>query len=489
MAIRLSLPPGPHSISLQVSDDWAGQWLRSQLLEVDQGQRTAVFSQTENTGNYFVARKNQPLMIKVQGPTLLRIDQLQLSDDRNGDIRHSYRQVSAGVHTLALKPAAGDAQGLFRVYQQVLTEPQLERMALIYRRDGQYPLLTWRPEQNQEVTDPRRTSENTSVWPQVGQLLADAPTVSVLAGYEWLVENDENQDDQRFDLAVQRRVYDRNDHYQFYELRLSQDNHSQDQLLQLKGQWQWQTEQRQDRYYDPLSAFERLQPEKVELKAQTALQEQYISGYGEVSGRWQFTQPEGRYYQKADWAHWLDVSTFYYLLPPKETVTRPLSDRLWSQYKDSHSFGIKLSDQWRYQWDINHQLAFGSQLKTNTDGSLDQLGIQVGGWQQNGSWQWGLRYLPTYRFQDHHRDVASWQQQLQIDFNKDLVGSTRSRWQLMGVLGLDLDSKQPYGSLNLIRHQSDGDLFDDFPSQRFKQLRISHLTATTSAQSDAKGAQ
>lgn len=512
LAIRLSLPEGQHGLSLKLSDNWANQWVSSQLLKIDDGQRVPVFNLKELEQRYFVASQDQPVLLKVQGPTLLRIDQVQVANndqisleaDNNSDhpqadhfpsaatvalarIESHYRFVGSGLHQLALRPDQGQPRGLFRVYQQVVktdiqaANTESKERARIYRP----PVVVQSMAKDLGLAGQSEiTQSNSGVeqgWPQVGELIDNAPTISVLAGYQWQAEDDEQPDGQSFSLAVQRRMYAKGQPYQFYELRLSPDDRSEDSVLQLKGLWRYSKD---NDALAELPFFGRNDlpgsPDHISAQARVAVQGEYASVYGQLAARWNLSQEAGAYYRRGDISHWFELAAFYYALPPEYTVTRQLSDQIWSEYREDHSFGVRLSDQVNYPLTMDTALTLRSDLVTNTDLTPDYLDLQLSAWHQAGLWQWGVSYLPEYRFDDQDRDEAYWKQRLQLDFNRDYRGSSyrgrsASRWQLRGELGVDIDEGQPYGALYLIRHQSDGDLFDDFPNQRFRDLRMQHF--------------
>lgn len=474
LAITLALPEGQHGLSLKLSDNWASQLVRSQLLRVEGTQRIPVFSLLEVDKLYFVASHKLPVLLKVQGPALLKIDQLDGIDSLETakaqsqlqpQVKSYYRFVASGLHQLALKPNKNQQTGLFRVYQQV-SNPDSGEKSRIYRQAQVSSPLAKSLNILDLNADAILTTETQPGWPEVGERIDNAPTISILAGYQWQADDGEQQGDKRFNLAVQRRAYSDDKHYQFYELRLSQDNRSDDSVLQLKGQWQQSLSQ--------VSDLPNGMPDRIKAQARIAVQGDYASAYGQVSGRWYLPQQSGLYHRKAGLSHWIELAAFYYALPPENTVDRQLSDQVWSRYKADHSFGIRLSDQLSYPLAMDTSLILRSDLLTNTDLTPDQLDLQLSAWHQAGLWQWGVSYLPEYRFDDSHREHAQWQHRLQVDFNKDYFSNTQSRWQLRGELGLDLDAGRPYGTLYFIRHQSDGGTFDDFPNLRFKGLRMQH---------------
>jgi hypothetical protein len=121
----------PQQLALADKDDW-----KTIILAVPSGEHAVRFHQERPVGNqyiklrfdesgselavtqerpYFISTAAQPLEFYSQGPTVLRIDELD-----QGNSAYRYQQVPEGWHTFRLPPPKGKSRSLLRVSQRVV---------------------------------------------------------------------------------------------------------------------------------------------------------------------------------------------------------------------------------------------------------------------------------------------------------------------------------------------------------------------------------
>lgn len=112
----LPVPPGDHVVRFALAEPLENGYVRLHLSEPGQviGER--------RDRSYDVATAAQPLIVTVAGPAWLRVDEL-----RDGRTISSYRQVDSSIERLNLRPAAGQGEALFRLFE--LTPDEAESPA------------------------------------------------------------------------------------------------------------------------------------------------------------------------------------------------------------------------------------------------------------------------------------------------------------------------------------------------------------------------
>ena len=105
----LTIPAGEHAVRLYQQQSVGNQYVK--LRFDDTGIALAVAQERP----YFISTASAPLQFYSQGPSLLRIDELN-----EGTTSYRYQQVPEGWHTISLPPPAGKARSLLRVSQRVV---------------------------------------------------------------------------------------------------------------------------------------------------------------------------------------------------------------------------------------------------------------------------------------------------------------------------------------------------------------------------------
>lgn len=111
--LNAHVPKGEHVLRISISNPVSNQFLRSHLIETH---KTSPMTKVERM--YFVATTKEPVVLSVQGPTLLRID-----EEYNGTLNTRYHLVKNKLEVITLKSRKNETKSLYRISQQVITSP------------------------------------------------------------------------------------------------------------------------------------------------------------------------------------------------------------------------------------------------------------------------------------------------------------------------------------------------------------------------------
>jgi hypothetical protein len=107
--VTLTIPPGEHAVRFYQEQSVGNQYIK--LRFVESGGELAVAQERP----YFISTAIQPLEFYAQGPSVLRIDELD-----EGNISYRYQNVPEGWHTIRLPPPKNKPRSLLRVSQRVV---------------------------------------------------------------------------------------------------------------------------------------------------------------------------------------------------------------------------------------------------------------------------------------------------------------------------------------------------------------------------------
>ncbi|MBK8816250.1 MAG: hypothetical protein IPN42_12480 [Methylococcaceae bacterium] len=107
--IALAVPVGEHAIRFYQEKPLGNQFIKLRFDE-----RSGRIGVTQERP-YFISTNESPLEFYSQGPTEIRIDELN-----DGKIAYRYQKVPEGWHTIRLLPPEGSARALYRVSQRVV---------------------------------------------------------------------------------------------------------------------------------------------------------------------------------------------------------------------------------------------------------------------------------------------------------------------------------------------------------------------------------
>lgn len=110
----LTVAEGEHSLRIFIKDPTENTFVRLNIDEKRAQEKEWHDLKVEAFKNYFVATRNEPVVITVVGPAWIRIDELV-----NGKLQSNDFFVSQGPHKITLRPSAGKEEGLYRIYERV----------------------------------------------------------------------------------------------------------------------------------------------------------------------------------------------------------------------------------------------------------------------------------------------------------------------------------------------------------------------------------
>lgn len=124
--VSLKIPPGEHIVRIGIEERFADQFLRIGLREQPErakqtpGKPLPIVNKIERP--YHVATRREPILLRMEGPAILRIDEM-----RNGFTTITYRTISAGLQKIEIMPEKGQDEGLYRffTYALVVEKPLL----------------------------------------------------------------------------------------------------------------------------------------------------------------------------------------------------------------------------------------------------------------------------------------------------------------------------------------------------------------------------
>lgn len=143
--VHIPVPAGPHKISFELGERTESSFVSLQLQD-----GTGMRLDASRRRGYDIATHEKPLVLAVEGPAWLRIDEY-----RDGETLSRYRALPEAARTVTLSPEPGQEEALFRVF-------------LLRPRDAASPSRLPPPDQAERV-------------PSAGPLLASVTTCSAPA--------------------------------------------------------------------------------------------------------------------------------------------------------------------------------------------------------------------------------------------------------------------------------------------------------------------
>lgn len=115
--ISRRIPGGSHLLRVRIAGPVLNQYLRVAIRDQGAVSGGTVASWTRPR-NYHVATREEPVILSLEGPTRVRIDEL-----RAGRTLSSYRNLAAGWQQVRLEPRPQQPQALFRIHRLVVSQP------------------------------------------------------------------------------------------------------------------------------------------------------------------------------------------------------------------------------------------------------------------------------------------------------------------------------------------------------------------------------
>lgn len=443
IAIRPNIPQGAHLLSLRLSQAWRNQLVSATLLQVQGQKRQALFPEPDTTRRFSVATAQEPILFRVQGPTLLKIERYSA-----GQLQTSYRTLASGWQTVRVSPAAGESQSAYRFYQQASqTAEMASEVAVLQAPSLQLPMA-------QPVTVPLSNSMLRLFDDPIDSQHQEGPTWSAYGQVALLKSaiDPELTQAEVMELGVERRHQYRDQHYTQFQLAGRQyvrEGRSLDTSFTAQADW--------------LIPY---QPDtRLTLSGELAYQQQRYQLGLRGTGRWQAELVP------AYWQNWFEAEWFYRSLSHQEGQDADFDPKVWSRYRVNHGYGVRLADQISYRPWLDAQLQLRAELISNTDLSLDRVRWRAAFYHQIQRWQWGLGYYGVQGVKDQHRTAETTEHKVQLELDADLWQDNWARWQLSAEAGLLWPNEQPYFSMRLSRHEANGRGLTDFTNQRFSALR------------------
>ncbi|HUG20204.1 MAG TPA: hypothetical protein VMM56_14560 [Planctomycetaceae bacterium] len=109
MTFIVDVPKGEHTVRIRCIDPWVNQFLRVRIVDLNDGEGTSLQSDLERM--WHVATVDEAVIVPVEGPSLVRIDEL-----RAGRTTNELRLIPEGLHRLEL-PALNGPESLYRIFQ------------------------------------------------------------------------------------------------------------------------------------------------------------------------------------------------------------------------------------------------------------------------------------------------------------------------------------------------------------------------------------
>ncbi|MFC7737635.1 hypothetical protein ACFQX4_17740 [Roseomonas sp. GCM10028921] len=114
--IRISIPEGEHGLRFSIADPQSNRFVRLRFTEIAEGSGGADHPAPREPERAFdVATTEEPVLLTLEGPAWLRIDEL----GPDGTVTPRYRSVGPGWQTLRLVPPADRAELLMRIFRLV----------------------------------------------------------------------------------------------------------------------------------------------------------------------------------------------------------------------------------------------------------------------------------------------------------------------------------------------------------------------------------
>lgn len=439
-----SVPAGKHLLRVRIHEPVLNQFLRVYIREQGNHSRDLITTRTGQR-SYHVATREEPVIVELEGPTRLRIDEL-----RGGRTFHRYRSIGAGWRQLRLEVGSDQDEALFRIHRLATRQPET-------------PLPARQP-----------------VWdPLPLPLLAVPDTFSV---QEIPLPKDRfslgGQEDGTWSLTtalVLRRNLDEDRDVQdssekFMELRathrfLNADLHSYfrtDLLTRLR-----------DAGGPTLGVQQRVDIRRPDWPVDVAL-----------GGNFYLQQPDGSTGTewaaslRAELARQFELTPRLSHRPSLEVFQRWLSmDRnldshpervdqdLFTPYKQDHRNGLGLGETLSYRPWLDTLVFTSFGLVSNTDLNPfdpDHIGVSLGARQLLGDWQAGAEYLIRRYFEDADRDRDLDRQRVRLAL--DWLGWRSAKNGLQGRVQVDWDEESDdySGLVSLTWHRSNARFYRDF---------------------------
>jgi hypothetical protein len=395
--VRQALAAGEHVLRIRIAEPLLNQYLRIKFKE--HRANNSHWISEPAARRYLLATHEQPLVLMVQGPTRLRIDEW-----RDGQTLVSYRNLEAGWQRVVIPLQAGRDEALLRVFRRTL-EPAR-------------PMLTWRRSRYQP--EPLEAP----AWPQTPSLQLPAASLATPSLGGWIGQGTGTLtsgwtsrrllDEEPGATAAEERFFNLGAAYRWSSGR--QDTYYQadanlrlhevgEPTLAMRG---FVSMRKADWPID-LDIAGRLYLQHLETSARL---EHATAFHLRLSRRFQLGEKVTQRPSLGVFHRWLSLDGL-----PQDAAEQVDQD-IYTDYKQDHKQGLRIGDRILYRPWLDSSWYAGAYLVSNEDLNLiqpDHLKLILGGKQLFGDLALGLSYSHFAYFADDDREQASDAQRLRLD--------------------------------------------------------------------------
>lgn len=451
--LRLPLPPGvtPQTVEIELRDPVVAHFLRIGLID-PAGKPVNWQLRHQDKQLYQLATQAEPLVIDIEGPMRLRIDEWQQPTTRS-----RYQVVPAGWQTLQLRPSKGESVAYLRVFQRQLLEAPLPQARFAAATLDLPPVS---PVQQPKVAVPQPITN-------VAHSLNHHATHSYDLRYVVRQDGDEEPGLHGVD--------------RFTQLSLSVRTHSQQRQQHHYAQWGLLGRARSGGTPTLGAWMERRNISPLRLLDWNYGLYGYLQDI-EATG-WQGTATlRGALVHQQQISPYssnnLTLAGVAHLMSLKERQAdneSQIDNDLFSDYRYDHRWGLTLADTLHYRPWLDSDLSLRLGLSTNEDLNLfqpEQLFARARWDQLLGVGRMSLRYNWQRYLSDDDRQQSLPRYGPELRLSWDLWTQRRHRLELTGQLRHQQDSGESVGLIAISWHRHDQQLTHFAPDEeRFKALR------------------
>lgn len=443
-SVAQSVPAGNHLLRVRINEPVLNQFLRVSIRE--QGNRSGNLVTTrQGQRTYHVATRDEPVVLDLEGPTRLRIDEL-----RAGRTFYRYRNVAAGWQQLKIEVGNNQEEALFRIYRLTTRQPAVRLPARLPVWDPiSMPVLAL-PDTATVQVAPRPVDRFSLGGQEDGTWSLTTSLVN-----RRNLDEDHNQEYSRekfMELRATHRFFAADSHSYFRTDLLTRLRDTGGPTLGLQERIDIR---RPDWLFDvALGGSIYLQRPDGETGTEWG-----ASLRAELSRQFDLTPRLSHRPYLGVFQRWLSLDK-----TPGSHPERVDQD-LFTPYKQDHKSGLGIGETLSYRpWlDTLWYTSFG--VVSNPDFNLfdpDHVGVTLGARQLLGNWQAGAKYVARKYFKDDDRDNNLERQRVQLSL--DWFGWRSAKNGLQGRLQLDWDetSGDYTGLASFTWHWSTARFYRDF---------------------------
>lgn len=462
----VEMVPGESQIIFGLQSRYTNQFLAVRIEPVPHAENTPdttshLLPVIKKERAYYIASHTHPVQAHVNGPALLRIDQLL-----RGRLYSSYRYVPEKWQDIVLKPEPEEDQALFRIYR-LQSEPHEESEVALLRTPPEPPpgLPPSPAAEVADYPDPLMTEEL--------QTLSTRGSTEIQGKYVSRRNADEDiQSDRQedfFETSVMYRYYARNIPAHFDTSTIWRLREEGGPVFGL---------------HQGASFYPGFFPATLRLEADLYLQ-------SPVDSNTTLSWPTDEYslLTRASVAKKYDLGIKWYHIPvfsisksflsldENTAYTDGTVDRdIFTSYKAAHQDGIRIGDTLYHQPWLDTLWHTGLSMGSNAfpDYLIPDNGRFRLGWKQLiGDLQADLTYRGNFYFNDDDRSSSSYKDALQLDVNWDVYTNESQRLQLAGMIRQDLQENSREWFIGLSFHFNDTPKYEHFRTSEvdFKEIK------------------